>query len=391
MRVDPFYTPSWLAAEMAAELDLRTGSLVADFTAGGGALLDAAEQRFGSAFSYLAADCDRRAVARLRSEHPRWLVGRADLLNERSLRQSPVWARRSAVSGVLVNPPFSYRGGAGMRSPNGSAVVSPAAACLETILSGMSPGSSVVALMPRGSRKSEKDRKLWQSWERRHALEVLRAYSRGAFPGAYARTEMLRFTVEKGPGVAAPSRPGVNRIIAGCTCIDIIRGRVPVHRRSQRESGPLAAFVHTTSLQEGEVELREEMCGWRWATPGPLVLLPRVGRFTPGKIAVWSESASVVLSDCMLAMRPLATPVDVLVSSLMSSFGVLAERYGGSCAPYLTVAALEAHVAELGYSPRRAQAGGPSELCSCGGGSAVMDVNQGSPLQGALISESARR
>ena len=113
--MDQIYTPPYLAALMAKASRARPSQseefIVADFAAGSGELLLAAASVWPTA-TMVATDIDSRAVCNVRKISNSWRTGVCDFLNPRSRRSSPVLrSLKRRTNLVLLNPPFSCRGG----------------------------------------------------------------------------------------------------------------------------------------------------------------------------------------------------------------------------------------------------------------------------------------
>lgn len=110
-------------------------------------------------------------------------------------------------------------------------------------------------------------------------------------------------------------------------------------------------FIHSTNLKDGTVVLR----GTRRAIHkklmrGPAVLLPRVGQPQLKKIAVYSLRNPVVLSDCVVAISCENTAQAKKVRSVLSGgWAKVRGHYGGTCAPYITLASVRAVLEEFGF------------------------------------------
>ncbi len=108
---DPFYTPDRIAEYVIRQVSIRRPDVVADFAAGDGALLRSASRAWPSS-KILAIDIDSAAVRKLRYNYPSWLVGKCDFLQERSRKRCHLLNDCAQLADlVLLNPPFSCRGG----------------------------------------------------------------------------------------------------------------------------------------------------------------------------------------------------------------------------------------------------------------------------------------
>ena len=372
--LDPHYTPTWLARELVAALpESPAGRIIADLAAGRGALLDAAELRFGDAFTYVATDADTATVSWLRRHRTHWKVGRLDVLDSVSRRNSPVYASAHFGAAVL-NPPFSCRGqrrhGATLNGRNITA--SRAVALTIQTLDRMVDGGVVTALLPSNALRAEKDEEAWELVRTRWEIEELARYGDNLFNGVRARVSLVRIRTNSAP-VGLPGRANSRDVArspsadlsARCTCDDVVRGRVSMHDAARRAVGPLAPLIHTTDLQQGMLRTPSTRTARRLASAGPLVLVPRVGAPSTTKIAV--SPAAAVLSDCLFGLRPSdPSRVEALRQAVLEAGLSLRDAYAGSCAPYLTVRRLVTLLESIGWQPEPVPADAARSACRCG-------------------------
>ena len=86
--IDQFYTPPELASVLVRCLPKSfRPKLVADFAAGKGSLLSAAQEMWPRA-QKVANDISPATVRWLKTSHPSWTVANADFLSGRSVRHS---------------------------------------------------------------------------------------------------------------------------------------------------------------------------------------------------------------------------------------------------------------------------------------------------------------
>lgn len=349
--VDPHYTPSWLADRLAGAMDvLSEDTVVADLAAGNGALLEGAVALWGSSASYLAYDSDARAVAALRRAHPEWVVEQVDIFTESF--PAAVHRRCRAVDNLLLNPPFSYRGAGGVivDLPHISGRFSPAIAFVLRALTVLKPGGQCLAILPSNSLASDRDAPAIEYLSSFWGLRLIDRLPFRTFPRIHARTVLVEIggsAPRLDKTQAAPSKPSTGEQPE----VLLVRGTVPMFRTGPILGGEERSLLHTTGMSGGSVQLR------RVGVPssigrvvvGPFVALPRVGAPTQGKVCVFQGTEAVTLSDCVFALKPLG---DLSASSLRASviegFEELSERYQGSCAPYLTLSRLSAHLRTQG-------------------------------------------
>jgi hypothetical protein len=369
--VDRYFSPVDVAKEMARQIPSSFDGLVFDPAAGNGALLAAAIEQAPSA-EILAADVDAVSVAQLRAAYPHWTVGSADVLNPRSRGSSSAWRR--AGSGqetiVLLNPPFSFRGGSGARVILGgeSRIVSPAVAFLLEVARSLDGVKSIIALLPEGCLHNLRDRPVWRELHGGFEQDVIRTFAPRAFPGAVANTVLVRLDSGASRSPSAAETPVLRVLGSQCTCVDVIRGRVAVEASSSTDAGSSAAmFLHTTDLADtarGVPRLR--FAPTRLATRGDLLLIPRVGPGPSGRIKL-ARDATIVLSDCLFALRTReALLVDRLNAFLVEYSTALGDEYRGTGARHLTLERLAGFLRAHGWAPRHVGASATDVSCSCG-------------------------
>jgi hypothetical protein len=362
LATDAYYTPDYIASEMIAiaSVDPRT---VMDAAVGDGALLRAASRRWPSA-RFIGLDVDQRQLRRTKARHPQWSLGRLDMFSDRSRAASTVWqSSRNSVDLIVLNPPFSYRGGYSTPVVLGDSQFSltPASAFVALSLSRLSPDGEVLALMPAGVLELERDAAFWASVSAQWDVDVRGNFSRNAFQGTRTKSVLV--------SVAPKSGPSLGQVVDFArephSCVELVRGRVPVHALAECPPGPTAApFVHTRDLATlAEAATTRVHTSASLATVGPFLTLPRVGRVRPDHVKVVHAPREVVLSDCVFALRGASlTDLEALRLVVSSHIVDLQKEYVGGCAPYLTVRRLLAFLARHGYCGHHVPASGPSRM-----------------------------
>lgn len=361
---DAIYTPAWLADALAETLPAGLSGVVFDPAAGEGALLAAVEKRFGAAVTVAAADIDREAVGALRRRHPSWVVSHTDFLSAASRRASRAWNLvTSELSLVVINPPFSFRGGSGVwvNYAGQSYRATPALQFLITAIDRLNPAYGFLAVVPLGALEAERNSRLWRSIERDFDVLRLHSPSTSAFTGSRVATSVvsLRRRVTERPDEF--EEHGANGELdeissckdGECRCIEIVRGRVPVHRARQfpTASPAKAPFFHTTTLSRpttifGPGQLSDE---------GPFVLIARVGAWRAPSVMT---SGRAILSDCLIGFRPLDNrQLGAVLEALEAKEQELRGLYTGTGARYITLAKVSTFLESCGWRVRVVQAG----------------------------------
>jgi predicted RNA methylase len=355
-QVDAHYTPDWVADRVAAELAVlarTTRPHIADYTAGDGALLRAASRVLPQA-RITATDIAPAAVQSLKAANPTWKVGTCDLLSTRSRSSSPLLGRRGRPADLVVlNPPFSYRGGTYFCVLNKAFRASPAMAFVAIALEQLADGGSAVVLVPSGTLHSQKDEMLWQRLREACTVRVVDQFARTTFRGEHATVSMLALSGVSREVLQSPAQgssvEAADDEFGGTADLRLIRGSQPMHAVQPSRRG--LALVHSTHLVD-RATLRGPRVAVRAPTVvGPAVLLPRVGKPNRDKIALYLAHDEIVLSDCVIALRGRTRAITKrALAELTENWDDLAALYQGTCASYITVRNLRQHLEKLGFS-----------------------------------------
>ena len=361
--MDKIYTPPHLAALMAkasrANPSQNEEFVVADFAAGSGELLLAAATIWPKA-TMVATDIDCQAVRNLRKASDGWRTGVCDFTNPRSRQNSPVLRSLNGRTNlVLLNPPFSCRGGIRVSATVGGTTskCSPGLAFVVNSVDYMTEGGELIAVLPQGSLTSEKDATTWDLLRRMGDTEILKNNGLGTFARAAVRTAVVRFQKRHSQAEGEPS-PSLNTCRASrkelLTPVHIVRGTAQMNHIQLCEGlTDSIAFIHSTHLQDFTVSshCKVRRLPHRCAV-GPMVLLPRVGQPKPTKVAKYPDSDVFMLSDCVIAlMCHDAESTELLWKDLQSNWSLLEQEYVGSGARYITNRRLSDLLTRLGYSP----------------------------------------
>jgi predicted RNA methylase len=346
--MDAFYTPKEVVQAMIGCVSTQSPRVIADFAAGDGAILTVVQSQWPES-RIIATDISNGVVRTLR-KHSEWDVGRVDFLNERSCQSSKILrGLRGGVSLVLLNPPFSGRGGTRVVLKASSIACSPAMAFVIQSLPYLAPDGELVAVLPVSSLHSEKDHDAWTSVRKAHRVRVDARYPRHTFRGCVAVTaivHILRFAddqIRSAQVVPQPSLP---------PNFELIRGRVQMHTVSTRadRSGDRSAVIHTTNLKHGRVIITRGHAAFATGKKiiGPAVLFPRVGQPSEDKICVLRTSQTGTLSDCVMAVTcPSVGDAIRLRASMTRCFDSFQSRFDGTCAPYTTLRLMARFLAPL--------------------------------------------
>ena len=346
--MDAHYTPAVIAASLLEGVRHLSPKVIADLAAGDGQLLLEAERLWPDA-TFVATDIDYTAVRRLRKCRPNWQVGRCDLRSKRSRASCrPLQVTHGSISLLLLNPPFTCRGGTRYSVPTDSGPLE-ASTAMSFLLHATIPLSNqahIVCILPFGCLTNIKDEPAWRYLRSKYTTNVLACFQRGTFPESTARTALVLFSPM--PPNSCPQQPSSTDRPPDCVLrVRVARGACQVHRLPPATDGP--PLAHYTDLHDGLVKLS----GRRGAGPhkrvvGPAVLIPRVGRLTADKVGLLAPGLEVMLSDCVIALtpRPPHEP-HLLRRLLLARLPTLKSYYGGTGAPFISLTSLKAALNEM--------------------------------------------
>lgn len=351
---DQFFTPPSVAKSLVSFLRKKNEECIADFAAGDGELLRAAQCKWPDA-RFVATDIDRRFVGKLRRRFPSWSVGNCDFLSQRSRNAcNALRELKSGASLILLNPPFTCRGskthcvefgGAEMRCSTAMAFVLNSLSCL-------SIAGRLVAVMPASSLTSQKDSRAWRVLSAEYSIRTIATYDLTTFNNCAANTIVVR--LRRGRGEAkVPSLIGHQSVGERLRFpVAIIRGCVPMHVAKNGLAGPPFGIVHTTDLRGRKLtSVQHSIREKRRSVIGPAVLIPRVGRPSIAKCVLYLGRKPIVLSDCVYALRCNSSQdAMALRERMINAMDMVSSHYHGTCAPYLTVRDLSAILGKLGVS-----------------------------------------
>lgn len=358
--LDRYDTPPEIAAEMVSVVGGDLFGPIADFSVGTGSLLRAAKGKWPSA-EVIGIDIDRAVLTELRRQFPNWHLGRADFLHAASRRGCrALQGRKGAVGLVLLNPPFSCRGGQrwkveifGQEVRCGTAL----AFVLESI-NYLHPSGHVVAILPAGVFGNEKDRKAWKILRRCFEVTKCGVYGREAFPGSFVRTAVVHLRqVEVLENFGRPPSGFVETNGMRGINVGVLRGGQQMHCAAFSYNGTGVSLVHSTDLRNGEIATGlRRVEDFAWAVKGPGVLIPRVGEPRKDKVAVLRAGECIVLSDCVIALLCRTQEEALGVRDrLVGAWPSVAECYSGTCARFITLGALQVLLEGLGVRAERGE------------------------------------
>jgi predicted RNA methylase len=363
-KLDAIYTPAPLAASIVGKQRCLP-SIVADFACGHGELLKAAALKWGHS-KIVAIDVSRSAVAHVRRNLPEAEVGCCDFLSARSRRRcATLLAVREQVDLILLNPPFSCRGGTRLAVDTDLFRTSCSVA-MSFVLHAfeyLSKTGEIVAILPAGCLSADKDREAWELLRLQATINVLSDHDHRTFDSCSPRTFVVR--IKRGRAKKTHQvKTGLGEPASMCplakVSVTIRRGTIQMHS-SKAGDTPL---VHSTELLLKRVDLsrRTAFAGSSSAT-SPFVAICRVGSPRPEKLALHCRAGSVVaISDCVIALE-CRTAADALRlhRQMLKRWEAFEALYQGTGAKYTTVRRVADFLAALGCEVEIAKNPPPSK------------------------------
>jgi hypothetical protein len=345
---DAHYTPASIAKALIGSVGKNLADTVLDPAVGSGELLAAASLRWPSA-ELFGCDIDSRVAATTRRANAAWQISNSDFLSVRS-RSASTSLRRLVghVEVALMNPPFSCRGGQGMITEFEGRPVrcSPGLAFVLGVHKYMAEGGEVATLLPAGSLSNERDQVAWALLEQHYLVDLIEEHEIRAFPNVATRVVSVLLT--RVNGSVPPKRiSGAEPRRADFT-VGIERGTYQMYRVRKINSG--LPLIHSTDLRDGRVQSFSATVsdGRRLLSP-PAVVIQRVGLPDSRKVAVLDGTGNVILSDCCIGLSCSSRTVARGVRKrLLDNWGEIEGAFGGSCAPFLTLARLKVALSSMG-------------------------------------------
>ena len=307
--------------------------------------------------TFVATDIDTSTMRRLARLRPSWIVGRCDLRSPRSRASCrALKALPNATCLMLLNPPFSCRGGTRFltETADGSIYASTAMSFLLLASRYVAEQGHIISILPLGCVNNQKDEGAWNYLRSKYDVQILGHRRRGAFPSSAASTVTVRLspdvprppTIPPDPRMAIP-QPKIRAVV--------IRGSCQVPRLRQDRRKPV--LVHYTDIRNAVVQLNgRHGSGEHRCVDGPAILIPRVGRITCGKVALLEAKRRVMLSDCVIALKPESLDgAHLLRERLLENFAQLSAQYVGTGAPFVTLARLTTVLSGIGVEVAESQ------------------------------------
>lgn len=355
MKKDAFYTPVPLADYMAS-LVRETPDVIADFASGDGALLSAAKRRFPRA-ALVATDVCEFTIEGVTTKFSQVHASACDFLAfEAREKNATLRETKGLISVVLMNPPFSCRGGRkSLASISGKTVAcSQAMAFVATALMYLAERGEIIALLPAGCLDAEKDYEIWEEIRSIAEVEVLSSHGHKTFDDCSPRTCVVRIKkTVKGRARDVEVSQAAYRNASNNGSVRLFRGRLQMHSAIPTADRNGVSLVHSTHLKdakllESNTKVARRNCD---VVTGPAVLIPRVGLPKKSKLVRLKARKTVILSDCVIAICcDSEDSAEQLLAQMTLRWPAVERAYGGTGAPYITIRKLTALLFGMNYT-----------------------------------------
>lgn len=333
---DKFYTPDYVADRLVGHVAEKEIQTVADFCVGDGDLLKAVLRRFPKVKCF-GVDISKESIARLKKEHPDWSLGACDFL-ERGKVAKLKGIEDKKYDLIVFNPPFTCKGSTLCRIVfDGQAFkCSTALMFLTEALGYLSEAGVLYAILPIGCLCSQKDKVLWDYLAEHYQLKVLEKLDRPYWKKCSPNVLLVSLNSIAARAVENRSE-GFDFTHLPIT--RIVRGTIGMHEVKYAEGKAGRKMIHTTHLQGNRVTAPSRIQnGKQYGMKGTAVLIPRVCNPNRGKICIYNDKSTYVLSDCVIALQTANRgDAQMVYDALMAHWEDFREVYNGTGAKYTTM------------------------------------------------------
>lgn len=364
--MDRIYTPPALAARLIEHVRLKRPTKIADFAAGDGELLRAAQERWSKS-TFIATDINPASVSLIRRDKPLWRVGQCDFLKASSRARCRALADAARVSLVLLNPPFTCRGGSSWNTHlNGRNLRSGLAmAFVINAIPYLARNGEIIAVLPAGCLWNERDEQAWSLLKKIGQVDVLGENGHNIFLGYSPRTVVVRFRNGSSGGHGILPIKSENKVVlSSMITVEIVRGRVSMNTLNGNHAEIMRPLVHSTELEERGLNLTRRTVDSRYMSiSGPSVLLPRVGCPNKLKIHTYHGRRKIVLSDCVIALKCKTwEEAEVTRKNLLENWDEIEKHYVGTGARHLTIRTFSRLLTAFGFNVTESNSSGWEQM-----------------------------
>lgn len=331
---DSFYTPKVLADKLVGYIKKRTFKTVVDFCIGDGELVRAAKSRWPE-IECFGFDISQQAIDQTFLSHPDWHLSQMDFLDKIARSKSEIIKLHPRYELILLNPPFSCKGGTmhNVDFEGQGFSVSTAMKFLIIALQYVSRDGVMYAILPTSTAYSQKDKVLWSLLEKKYNLSILEEpqyqYFRECAPNV--------ILVSLNDFSQTSQYKTVARIPLEFDNLKVFRGKLSMNLLGSNQGKYF--LVHSTNLRNNSlVNLSVKQTNVISEITGPAILIPRVGKPKSSKICIIESHETYVISDCILAIKTTTSKDnELLFKYIIDNWHLVEEMYKGTGAKYITI------------------------------------------------------
>jgi hypothetical protein len=335
---DQFFTPSNIATSLLTGLTTTPLKVVADFAIGDGSLLRALPFKPKKS---IGLDLDGNVINELRFSFPNWDLMNGNFLDPNETTKD--WLRQweSKVDLVLLNPPFSCKGGTYLivKLEDEEVRCRTALAFVVNALKYLKSDGILIAILPLSILKSEVDKKVISFLKEKWNIDFGTRLDRNSFVGCSPNSVV--FTLSKKTDNYRLAYEDHSYKLDLSLNIKILRGSTQMHKTLKSGRYPV---IHSTNIRNGELE-KKELKYINTKTKyvqGTFLCIPRVGLPNKGKIVIISVHDEYILSDCLYGIKTSnATGLLSMKDAILNNWQTFQALYDSTCAPYVTLKQLE--------------------------------------------------
>ena len=256
------------------------------------------------------------------------------------------------VDVILLNPPFSCRGGTlhHVEAFDERVRASTALAFVLLSLERLSVNGEAAIVVPDGVLNREKDEAARRVLEDRFVVRTVRQLRRREFVGCVATARVIHVRRRKSRRNSAKQNSNQTN---GSAELLMVRGTIQMHRVSALRDRNGSPLVHSTNLREGMVAVNgvRVKANTERRLCSPSVVVPRVGIPQRTKICVYEDDADLVMSDCVISTECSTPDIARMVQrTILDHWDEFSEMYSGTCARYLTLRSYQGFLRRRGFS-----------------------------------------
>lgn len=337
--IDPFYTPTPLAAQLADNVDVDHVNRIADFCVGDGELIRAARNKYPDAICY-GADICNDVIANLKEKHPDWNLAVCDFEDDESVNRVD-FIKDQLFDLIMMNPPFTCKGSIVETIEFEGQIfkVSTAMKFVMRALEYLSAEGGLYAILPISCVYSDKDKKAWDYLRQRHYACVLEEPERVYFSKKCSPCIVLVYIGNR--NIRRTYQNNMNPFL-DLPIEDVVRGAIRMQGLKVSNSKNAKRLIHTTNMQNGKLVNVNKILTSYNTVSGYGVVIPRVCNPNRSKIVVLDNQKGYVLSDCVALLKTRTLEEAIMVKErILEQWSAFEQLYKGTGARYTTVQRLK--------------------------------------------------